>query len=60
MCEWVILLYSRKLREHYKPAIMEKNKNHFKKMVLPLGYSSASLRVLFSFLPLPNFYTLAF
>ena len=28
MCDWVILLYSRKLAEHCKPPIMEKNKNH--------------------------------
>ena len=28
MCDWVTLLYSRKLTEHCKPAIMEKNKNH--------------------------------
>ena len=27
MCEWVTMLYSRKLAEHCKPAIMEKNKN---------------------------------
>ena len=26
------LLYSRKLAEHYKPTIMEKNKNHLKKI----------------------------
>ena len=26
MCNWVILLYSRKLTEHCKPAIMEKIK----------------------------------
>ena len=31
MCDWVTLLYNRKLTEHYKPAIMEKNKNHKKK-----------------------------
>ena len=31
MCEWVTLLYSRKLTEHCKPAIMEKNKNHYMK-----------------------------
>ena len=31
MCEWVILLYSGKLTEHCKPAIMEKNKSHLKK-----------------------------
>ena len=24
VCDWVTLLYSRKLTEHYKPAIMEK------------------------------------
>ena len=27
MCNWVTMLYIRKLTEHYKPAIMEKNKN---------------------------------
>ena len=27
MCNWVTMLYSRKLTEHCKPAIMEKNKN---------------------------------
>ena len=26
MCNWVTMLYSRKLTEHCKPAIMEKNK----------------------------------
>ena len=31
MCDWVTLLYSRKLTEHCKPAKMEKNKNHLKK-----------------------------
>ena len=30
MCDWDTLLYSRKLTEHYKPAIMEKNKNNLK------------------------------
>ena len=30
MCDWVPLLYSRKLIECCKPAIMEKNKNHLK------------------------------
>ena len=29
MRNWVTLLYSRKLTEHCKPAIMEKNKNHY-------------------------------
>ena len=31
MCDWVTLLCSRKWTEHYKSAIMEKNKNHYKK-----------------------------
>ena len=29
MCDWVTMLYSRKLTEHCKPAIMEKNKSHY-------------------------------
>ena len=29
MCNWVTLLYSRKLMEHCKPAMMEKDKNHY-------------------------------
>ena len=29
MCNWVIMLYSRKLTEHCIPAIMEKSKNHY-------------------------------
>ena len=33
MCDWVTLLYSRKLTEHCKAAIMEKIKNHLKKIV---------------------------
>ena len=36
MCDWVTLLYSRKLTEHCKPAIMEKNKNHILKKWLIL------------------------
>ena len=32
MCDWVNLLYSRKLTEHCKPAMTEKNKNHLKKL----------------------------
>ena len=28
MCNWVTMLYSSKLTEHCKPAIMEKNKYH--------------------------------
>ena len=31
VCDWVTLLYSRKLTEHYKPAIMEKIKIIIKK-----------------------------
>ena len=31
MCDWVPLLYSRKLTEHCKPAIMEKIKIILKK-----------------------------
>ena len=30
MCDWVTLLYSRKLTEHCKPIIKKKIKNHFK------------------------------
>ena len=30
MCDWVTLLYSRKLTEHCKPSTMEKNKNSYK------------------------------
>ena len=32
MCNWVIMLCSRKLTEHCKPAIMEKNENNYKKI----------------------------
>ena len=32
MCDWVTLLYNRKLAEHCKPAIIEKNKNHLKSL----------------------------
>ena len=28
MCNWVTMLFSRKLTERFKPAIIEKNKNH--------------------------------
>ena len=28
MCDWVTLLYRRKLTEDCKPTVMEKNKNH--------------------------------
>ena len=33
MCNWVTMLYSRKLTEHCKPAIMEKNKNQYIKKI---------------------------
>ena len=29
MCNWVTMPYSRKLTEHCKPAVMEKNKNYY-------------------------------
>ena len=31
VCDWVTLLYSKKLTEHYKPTIMEKMKIILKK-----------------------------
>ena len=31
ICNWVNMLYSRKLIEHCKPAVMGKNKNHYLK-----------------------------
>ena len=34
MCDWVTLLYSIKLTEHYKPAMMEKIKIIFLKLLL--------------------------
>ena len=34
MCEGVTMLYSRKLTEHCKPAIMEKKKSLHKKSIL--------------------------
>ena len=33
MCDWVTLLYSRKLTEYCKPAIMEKIKIIIKKLI---------------------------
>ena len=36
MCDWVTLLYSRKLTEYYKPAIMEKIKIILKNK--PIGF----------------------
>ena len=36
MCDWVTLLYSRKLAEHCKPAIM--GKKSFKKIKIRLDY----------------------
>ena len=31
MCDWVNLPYSKKVTEHCRPTIKEKNKNHLKK-----------------------------
>ena len=36
MCNWVIMLYSIKLTGHCKPAITEKNKNHYIKSYIVL------------------------
>jgi len=36
MCDWVTLPYSRKLTEHCILAIMEKQKNHIKKIIISL------------------------
>ena len=36
MCNWVTMLYSRKLTEHCKPAIMEKIKIILKKSGVPV------------------------
>ena len=33
ICNWVTMLYSGKLTEHCKPAIMEKNKNNYIKNI---------------------------
>lgn len=38
VCDWVILLYSRKLTEHCKLAIMEKNLKHYIKKVLLISH----------------------
>ena len=35
MCDWVTLLYSRKVTEHCKPAVMEMNKNYLKNKIVP-------------------------
>ena len=41
MCDWVTLLYRRKLTEHCKPAIIEKNKNHYiKKILIFINYTT--------------------
>ena len=38
MCDWVTLLYSRKLTEHYNPTTMEKTKIIKKKYKFPTWY----------------------
>ena len=51
MCDWVTLLYSRKLTEHGKPAILEKIKNNFKnKMLNKKDYSIKKQDLFFYFL----------
>ena len=56
MCNWVTMLHSRKLTEHCKPAVMEKNKNHYtnkKKLVYiwkiddKISYKNSSESMLF-------------
>ena len=39
MCNWVTILYSRKMTVHCKPAIMEKNKNSCIKKYLVINYN---------------------
>ena len=38
-CNWVTMLYSGKLTEHYEPAIMKKNKKtlYIKKTLIAMG-----------------------
>ena len=54
MCDWVILLYSRKLTEHCKPAIVEKIKVICKKRNYGSGempfFPSESKKVLASYI----------
>ena len=38
VCDQVTLLYSKKLTENYKPTIMQKKKNHFKKKLRDVGW----------------------
>ena len=52
MCNWVTLLYSRKLTEHCKPAIMEKIKKSLLKkkemlFVRPIKFNLHMVSVLF-------------
>ena len=46
MCNWVTMLYSRKLTEQCKPAITEKNKNHHIKKSYELGEEDWYMEVL--------------
>ena len=53
MCNWVTLLYSRILTELCKPAIMEKNKNHYikkRKCLLKLNSSNPQMSLKSSYL----------
>ena len=48
MCDWVTFLYSRKLTEHYKPAVMGKNENHLKKLNSNMFLASTSFQAVLS------------
>ena len=61
ICDWVTLLYSRTLTEHCKPAIMEKNKNHYKKKTgvkvkwsFPASLQEIGHRFAITLAPLPS------
>ena len=44
MCNWVTMLYCRKLTEHCKPVIMEKN--HYKKSDMTIKCKKSSVQFL--------------
>ena len=45
MCDWVTLLYSRKLTEHCKPAIMEKIKIKNKKYIYASQFPHCKIKI---------------
>ena len=45
VCEWVTLLYSRKLTEHCKPRIMEKIKIHLKRYYIKTKINQDDLTI---------------